>query len=412
MKKNDVVIVGGGPGGTCTALHLAEHGISSTIVERVQFPRYHIGESMTGECGAAIRRLGLEAEMLQRNHPVKYGVSVYGPDGKNTFWVPVMKRGEDGGLHEASTWQVRRSEFDKMLLDEAAKRGSTVIEGSAVDVIKTDGRVEGVRVKTVDGEVSDIHARVVVDASGQSTFLARCGLTSEKHRGNYDSQIAIFSQVSGAVRDDGPAGGNTLIFYKQKNHWAWFIPIDDDVVSVGVVVPNEHFKATGESLHDFLVRELKELHPEFVARLQHSELVEDVRACSNYSYDIDRFTGPGYLCVGDSHRFVDPVFSFGLHFAVKEAEFAASAIVDYLNGRTENEANPFAEYERLATGGMDVIQDLIDCFWDHPLPFVLITHMKHREDMIDLFAGRVYLNNEPKGLTALRDVLEVQREAV
>ena len=112
--KTQVAIVGSGPGGASNALFLARKGIHSVLVEQEQFPRYHIGESMTGECGNCLRMLGFEDEMEQKKFPIKWGVSVYGPADSNAFWVPVMARDEDG-LQEAFTWQVRRSDFDDML---------------------------------------------------------------------------------------------------------------------------------------------------------------------------------------------------------------------------------------------------------------------------------------------------------
>lgn len=91
MKKRQVIIIGGGPGGAATALHLIQSGIKPLIIERQNFPRFHIGESLTGECGNAIRKLDLEKELLAQNYPVKYGVNVYNPHG-TPFWVEVKKR--------------------------------------------------------------------------------------------------------------------------------------------------------------------------------------------------------------------------------------------------------------------------------------------------------------------------------
>ena len=77
--KTDVAIIGGGPGGTAAAMFLSQTGLRVTMIEKAQSPRYHIGESLTGECGNCLRALGLEEEMTARRHPVKYGVTVYGP---------------------------------------------------------------------------------------------------------------------------------------------------------------------------------------------------------------------------------------------------------------------------------------------------------------------------------------------
>ncbi len=211
-----------------------------------------------------------------------------------------------------------------------------------------------------------------------------------KDRGNYDRQVAIYSQVVGAIRDEGEKRDDTLIFYQKKNHWAWFIPIDKDVVSIGVVTPSEYFTSRKESKIDFLKREMQTLNPELTWRVKDVKFVEDARGTSNYSYYIEKFTGKGFLCVGDSHRFIDPIFSLGLLFATKEAEYSADAISKYLAGERRDAENPFAAYERYADRGQDIIQTMLDCFWEFPLPFALLTHWTHKEEIIDLFAGRIY----------------------
>lgn len=399
--KTQVVIVGGGPGGAAAALFLQQKGIDSVIVEKDPFPRFHIGESMTGECGNIVRALGFGEEMEQRRHPIKQGVQVFGPQGKNSFWVPVMRRDAEGKLVDSTTWQVRRSDFDEMLLNAAKESGLKVVEGRAIrPLVNEDSSIRGVMVQTQDGAIIEIESDVLVDASGPATFLHKAGLTSEKERGLYDNQVAIFSHVKGALRDEVD---NTLIFYRAKNHWAWFIPIDAEVVSIGIVVPADYFAAQGESKQDFFLRDLQEVNPKLTERVQDIALVEEVRAISNYSYHIKQFTGKNYLAIGDSHRFVDPIFSFGLFFAVSEARLASEAIARYLGGETAGEEMPFTEYQAVAERGQDVIQSVLDCFWEQPYSFAFFAHSRYTEDLIDMFAGRIY-NEEPSpGLVAIRN---------
>jgi len=390
-KKHDVIIVGGGPAGAASALYLLKNGIKPLLLEKERFPRFHIGESLTGEVGGSLRALGLEDWMESMKWPVKHGVNVYGPNGKNSFWVPVKRRDQDKNLLDTTTWQVRRSTFDQKLLDTAVERGAELIPCRAVGAMLEGDGVTGVKIRTPEGKMEDLKAEVVVDASGQSTFLANAGAAmGGKGRGSYDKQLAVFSQVVNAVRDPGEAGGNTLIFYRQKNHWAWFIPLDDEVTSVGVVVPSEYYNSQKLSKHDFLLRELQTLNCELARRLPDLTFVEDVYTASNYSYHIKQYTGKSFLCVGDSHRFIDPIFSFGVNFALKDGEFATQAIMQYLSGETKNDENPFADYQIRSERGQDIIQDLVDVFWERPLPFVMLLHHRHREGMIDMFAGRIF----------------------
>jgi flavin-dependent dehydrogenase len=369
-------------------MFLKKFGIQSVLIEKDRFPRYHIGESFTGETGGQLRKLDMAAALDSLDYPVKIGTKVYGTSGSNSFYVPVMAR-INGQLQAVSTWQARRSDFDQLLLDTALSRGIEMFTGEAVNPLKEGDKVVGVRCRSKEGIEEDIKAEVVIDCSGQGTFLANRGVIGPKDRGNYDKQVAIFSQVTGAIRDEGDVRDNTLIFYQKKNHWAWFIPLDKDVVSIGVVTPSEYFTSRKLSKDEFLRQEMKTLNPELARRLQDVQLVEETRGISNYSYWIRKFVGKGFLCVGDSHRFIDPIFSLGLLFATKEAQFASEAIHDYLGGRAQDPDNPFAAYEHYADKGQDIIQTMLDCFWEWPLPFQKYVNQTNTGELIDMFAGRV-----------------------
>ena len=413
--KTDVVIIGGGPAGASAALFLEREGVSSIIVEQQTFPRYHVGESMTGEAGKVIRELGLEAEMMARGYPVKKGVKVYGPKGHSSWWVPVTSRDEAWALYDSTTWQVRRSDFDEMLLNHAVAKGATLLPGKATrPLLNDDGSIRGVEVRLAGGSYQTIETEVILDCSGQATFLANAGVTGPKYLGNYDKQIAIFSQVKGAIRDSGGSRledkDNTLIFYQKKFHWAWFIPLDDDVVSVGVVSPSAYFQEKGESTKEFLMRELHELNDELTRRLPTIDFAEDVHVIPNYSYQVKGFCGKGYICIGDAHRFIDPIFSFGLTVAMREAQLAAPEIKAYLDGARRDADNPFAEHQLRCEQGADVLEDMIDLFWEQPLAFALFVHQRYTEEMTDAFAGRIFEHQPSKAIMAFRKMLKREGE--
>jgi 1H-pyrrole-2-carbonyl-[peptidyl-carrier protein] brominase len=396
-------------------MHLAKLGIRPVIVERETFPRYHVGESMTGECAPLLREWGFGEQMREGDHPVKLGVKVFGPTGNTSWWVPVKGRDKDGKLFDQSTWQVRRSVFDKMMLGEAVARGALLVNGRAIRPLQSDdGTVRGVQVRDPNGGLMEIESEVLLDCSGQATFLANVGgVTGPKYVGSYDKQIAIFSQVTGAIRGDDStrdnAKDNTLIFYQSKFHWAWFIPIDDEIVSVGVVVPGAYFQEKKESKRDFLVRELQELNPELKRRLSEIKLVEDVHVIPNYSYQVKRFCGKGFICIGDAHRFVDPIFSFGLFASLKEASLVAPVVKDFLNGAGRDERNPFADYQLYCEKGLDIFEDVIDTFWEKPLAFAFCVHHRYTDDLIDVLAGRVHERQPCEAVVAVRKLLQRER---
>lgn len=413
--KEDVVIIGGGPGGTTAAMSLIEQGISPLIVERESFPRYHIGESLTGAGGKVLRDLGLEAEMMRRRYPLKQGVKVFGNSPRGSWWVPVSGRDEHWKMYDWETWQVRRSDFDSMMLDEAIRRGARLLPGRAFRARRADdGALRGLDVQTADGGVMEIESELVLDCSGQATFLANQGVTGPKYLGSYDRQIAIFSQVVDTVRDRGETRplhpDNTLIFYQKKFHWCWFIPLDDEVVSVGVVTPSAYFLDKKESPQQFLARELRELNPELARRVPEVRFVEDTHVVPNYSYQVRRFCGKGYICIGDAHRFIDPIFSFGLTVSMREAQFAAPLVRAYLEGVGRDLTNPFAKHQLLCERGIDVLEDSLDLFWEQPLAFALSVHHRHTDEMADMFAGRIFEHQPSTPIVEFRKMLERERE--
>ncbi len=400
--NTDVVIIGAGPAGAAAAVWLARRGIDTVIVERDAFPRFHIGESMTGECRPMIMDLGLEETMSRLRAPVKHGTAVYGANGKNRFYVPVMARGKDGILQPSTTWQVRRSGFDDALRHQALASGATLVEGRALAPLLDDSTVTGLRVRSdATGRSFDIHAKVVVDASGQGKYLAHNGVTSPIVQGRYFRQVAAFTHVRGALRDEGEHPMDTVILYRQTHHWAWFIPIDDEITSIGVVTPSTYFRSFRESPQDFFLREVRQLNPELTRRLPDLECVEEVRTAANYSYRVADFTGPGFMCIGDAHRFIDPIFSFGVFVALAEARRAAETIAGHLEHGPADVTDPFRDHRLDCEAGLDRFQTLIDGFWSNPLAFGLLVHQRHRDDFLDLFAGRVY-GDDSAGLRALR----------
>src|SRR5881296_4344177 len=393
--KTDVLIIGGGPGGSAMAMFLVREGIKPVILEQEEFPRYHIGESLTGEGGQVLRRLGFEGEMTKREHPVKHGVKVFGTSGVNSWYVPVSARDKEWNLSFSTTWQVRRSDFDTMMLKEAETRGATVMQGTATKpLLADDGAVRGVTVRWPDGKSEDIETQMVLDCSGQATFLGNQRVTGPKYLGNYDKQVAFFSQVTGAVRGSGTSGedakDNTLIFYARKFHWSWFIPLDKDVVSVGMVTPRADFLEKKQTAEEFFRDELFNINPEIRRRIPEMKLVEKVHVIPNYSYQVRRFCGKGFICVGDAHRFIDPIFSFGISATLREAEFAVSHVLAYLEGKRRDAANPFAEHMLFCEKGTDNLEDMVDLFWEQPFAFAGFVHLRYREQLIDAFAGRIY----------------------
>ena len=326
-----VIFAGAGPAGSATALELLQRGMQPVIVERETFPRFHIGESLTGETGMRLRALGLEDDLNRLQYQVKYGTQVFGRGGNSHFKVPVMKR-ELGELLPMTTWQVERSTFDALLLSKALERGATRIKGYVGSVKQLeDGRIFSCTVIEDCGN-SEQPCDYFIDATGQVALLSTQDVVGEKEHGRYSKQIAIYAHMEGIHTLDTR---DTTIFYREKYHWSWYIPITKNKISVGIVVPSDYFKQSLLTREEFFEREIQSWNPRLTDAVSTLNRCSDVRASSNYSYTIEKYTGPNYLCVGDAHKFIDPIFSYGVHFALHEGGAAAEAIAASTDGKLD-----------------------------------------------------------------------------
>jgi flavin-dependent dehydrogenase len=321
----DVVVIGGGPAGSTASTLLAQHGLKVGLFEREKFPRFHIGESLIPETYWVLKRLNMLPKM-QRSHFIKkYSVQFVNASGKLS--APFYFR--DNKPHECSqTWQVVRSEFDQMMLDNAREHGVEAFDGvHVVDVLFEGDRATGVRIQDQDGR-RDISAKVVVDATGQAAMLQnRFKLRL------WDPILnkgAIWTYWKGAYRDTGRDEGATMVLQTvTKNGWFWYIPLHDDIVSVGVVAPFDYlFK--GRNGHEQTYHEEVESCPAVKDRVSKATRVTGYFATRDYSYRAKEVAGNGWVLVGDAFGFLDPLYSSGVLLALRSGEMAADAIAEGL----------------------------------------------------------------------------------
>jgi 1H-pyrrole-2-carbonyl-[peptidyl-carrier protein] brominase len=375
-ERYDVVVVGGGPSGSSTAFLLARQGLTTLVLERDEFPRYHIGESLTGTAGDFFTRNGFDEALTQQGFLRKPGTRFFGRDAINEFYVPVLR----------PTWQVRRAELDDLLLRHAKSCGVEHLKAVAQDVLRDGERVVGVKVRGDDGEAREIRASFLVDASGQAGFLSRLGVAGPRRIQGFNRQMAVYSQYTDVVRDTGELENCTILFYRDTYYWSWFIPLSATLVSIGVVLPISSFKLRGESLEAMLQWGFEHLNPELTRRVASARQVEEARASRNYSYRVDPFVGPGWLCVGDAHRFTDPIMSFGVSLGLSEAQLACDAIRAALDHRAAEE-RIMAGYAALCSRGQDRASELIRYFWKFPPFFAYMAKGSHKQDILHLLAG-------------------------
>jgi flavin-dependent dehydrogenase len=324
--ETDVLIIGGGPGGSATATVLAERGQRVVLVDKARHPRFHIGESLLPANLPIFERLGV-AEQIKAIGMLKWGaefISTWHGDRSETF---NFEEGWNKSLPFA--YQVRRSEFDEILIRRAAHQGARVFEGCRVRDVEflPEGRSDGMRARVVaendDGTQASWLARYVVDASGRDTFLGN--RLNTKHRNSKHNSCALYGHFKDAQRyPDEKRAGNISIFWFEHG-WFWFIPLADGITSIGAVIWPYYMKSRAVPVRDFFLATIAMCGP-LAARLAHAQLVSDVEATGNYSYSCERSHGPGYLLVGDAFTFIDPMFSSGVLMAMVNGVEAAEAV--------------------------------------------------------------------------------------
>ena len=317
----DVLIIGGGPAGSTAGALLAQRGFKVTLLEKARHPRFHIGESLLPANLPLLEKLGV-ADQVRAVGMEKWGAEFvspwHQPDRQTVFFGDAWEKAQP------YAYQVRRSEFDEILLRNAQARGAQVLEGcQARDVqFEPGGRGAVVQGDSDDGGTFRWHARMVIDASGRDTLLARKFDT--KRRNPRHNSSALYGHFTGAHRHPGRDAGNITIFWFAHG-WFWLIPLADGCTSVGAVVWPYYLKTRDKPLKEFFLDTIA-LCPALAERLQGAELVSPVEATGNFSYSSQQTHGPGYLLIGDAYAFIDPVFSSGVMLAMQGGFTAADTV--------------------------------------------------------------------------------------
>jgi flavin-dependent dehydrogenase len=407
-ERHDVVVIGGGPAGACVAALVAEQGHDVVVIERTKEPPFKVGESLIPATYWSLERLGVLDRMGSSPFTRKHSVQFFTDAGKAT--APFFFR-ETSPDASSQTWQVLRSEFDQMLLDNAAEKGADVRRGLAVrEVLFDSHRATGVKIGRNGEPALEIGARVVVDASGQSALLARkLGLRL------YDDQLrnaSLFTHYRGARRDSGEAAGATLILHTEnKDSWFWSIPLHDDVTSIGVVGPMDYLVRGRDGSTQEIFDEELSLCPALQERLGGAERVRNVRFVRDFTYRAARFAGDGWILVGDAFGFIDPIYSSGVFLALKSGEFAADAILEGLD-TNDLSAAQLGKYGQRYLDGMETFRRLVHAFYDRDFSFgaFLRAHPECRGAVVHLLVGNVYTESVDALFAPLAEYCDLPEE--
>ena len=316
----DVLVIGGGPAGSTVAPLLAQKGYKVTLIEKSRHPRFHIGESLLPANLPIFDLLGVTEQVTQIGM-VKNAAEFNSPwhDHQQRFYFA-----DAWDKSMPSAFQVRRSEFDEILIRNAAAKGVEVIEDCRVKAVNLNaaGCAE-VEAEYADGRKEKWQAKFVVDASGRDTLLAN--KLQIKHKNPKHNSSALYAHFTGVVRNEGADEGNIAIFWFEHG-WFWFIPLADGTTSIGMVTWPYFMKTKGErTLEQFLLDGIA-MCPLLQAKMANAMMVSEAEATGNFSYVSERCYGKNYVMLGDAYAFIDPVFSSGVLLAMNSGVVGAEAI--------------------------------------------------------------------------------------
>lgn len=369
MKTDhDVIIIGGGPAGATCATLLAREGRDVLVLERARFPRFHIGESITAFGTDLFKDLGVYEELKKVNYIRKRGLEFVLHGSSKKLYFPDTGRDEDGHLPWA--FQMPRARLDQILLDNARSKGADVREEQSVKRVLFEGEravgVEWEDLSNGSGETRRATARWVLDASGQVCLLNR-QLPGNCHNHHLlRRKVAVFGHFKGDFdfQNADDAIHFKLCVHRNGRDWAWWLPIERNLCSVGVVLSRD-------SIRDRKGTPLEELFDEFVAgtsfldewvRQPGFERVGELRTAVDYSYSSRRHVGDGWALVGDSAGFIDPVFSTGLQITFNSAFLISRALNVFLDDPSR-QAELLREYDRTVDRYYRVNGTLVHLFY-------------------------------------------------
>jgi flavin-dependent dehydrogenase len=385
----EVIILGGGPGGTTLGALLAREGVSVCLFERETFPRFRIGESLLPYSIPVWRRSGVLPKLHEAGFMIKPGARFVVDETleEECFW---FRNGLEQHEDLAYAFQVQRAPFDKLLLDHARECGVTVMQ----PVTATGWRSEQ-DAAVLETSAGEIRASLLCDASGRWTFLS--SRQNQRRIHTQHRKIACFAHYHNARRCEQDPGNIIIVrFGETRMGWFWLIPFTDGTASVGVVADAAYYRETDVTPAQFLdksLRDSRHLWP----RMKDATLASEVMTEADFSYTSDHLAGERWLKIGDAGAFIDPIFSSGVLLSTRAAEFACDAILAARAGGDWSEA-AFAEYERTVKEGTRAFWGFIDAFYNRDFLKQMVTSQRRpllQRSITSLLAGGVFKSSNP-----------------
>ncbi len=403
MKEVDVFIIGAGPAGSIAGAKLVQDGFTVKVVDKLKMPRFVIGESLLPRCNELLENANMLKAVEEAGFQYKGGAAFQSDKGD----FVALDFSNNLGQKWGSAFQVKREVFDKILIDDAEKKGCDV--EYEVEVTGYDEDENIVTVKKLDGTIETYKAKKVLDASGYGRVLPRLlGLEADSHLA---FRRATFVRVDNDKRPEGEKNGYIFIDVVGDNEaWIWNIPFSDGTTSVGIVCTEEYFNTFNMSNEEFW-KHIIYNSPNAAKRYADSRLLNDVNSVSGYSAAVTKLYGKNFILTGNASEFLDPVFSSGVTLALESGAKAAELTAKELRGEAVDYK---VEYEDYMMMGIDVFRDYVNTWYDGTLQTILFSDRTNQEitrKIISILSGYVWDENN-SFVTSSRYALEKTYETL
>ena len=389
IENTDVLIIGAGPSGSVAAAYLREKNIKVIVLEKTQFPRIVVGESLIPRSMDHFEEAGLLPYLEKQNFEVKPGARFIRGEQ-----ICIFDFSKKFGKGQDWTWQVPRADFDMTLADAIIDKGADLRFNEEVIDVQFEGKKSITTVKKQNGETYQINAKFLIDASGYGRVLPR--LLNIDSPSKLNPHSAIFTHIDDVRRPEGREGTQISFDIIETKVWLWVIPFSNGKTSVGIVGPTDYINqlSTNQDTTEALQNAIQK-SDFYVNRFGNLPFEFNPIWLKNYSAAVTKMFGDGYVLTGNSTEFLDPVFSSGVCFATESGLKAAKLAIKEINGEKVDWQTDYEDYMK---EGIDVFTTYVQEWYTGNLQELFFHQPENpdvKEKICAVLAGYVWNKENP-----------------